>query len=112
MADVTGPVSTLPGQRKAAPAGMMCDDHPDRSAYRRVQGETDSFGAEFLDLCKECCDEIAAYEREEFEKEKYCEWCGKMKTHVRIHRDFEEGLAGRLYDVCMDCRRKEHDNGQ
>lgn len=27
MADVTGPISTLPGTSHAVPDGMMCDDH-------------------------------------------------------------------------------------
>jgi hypothetical protein len=44
MSDVTGPISSLPGSTHAAPTAGMCDDHPDRPAVARVQGETDSFG--------------------------------------------------------------------
>jgi hypothetical protein len=52
MADVTGPISTLPGSsHHDVPDGMMCDDHPDRPAVTRLQGETDSFGSEMHDLC-------------------------------------------------------------
>lgn len=58
MGDVTGPVSTLPGAGHALPAGTMCDDHPDRPAVARIQGETDSFGSELWDLCEECRDEM------------------------------------------------------
>ena len=52
MAEVTGPISTLPGARHALPAGTMCDEHPDRPAVARVQGETDSFGCELNDLLR------------------------------------------------------------
>lgn len=41
----------------------MCDDHPDRPATHRVQGETDSFGCEYIDWCQECHDKYLA-ERE------------------------------------------------
>jgi hypothetical protein len=64
MSDVSGPVSTLPGSLHDVPTGAMCDDHPDRPALRRVQGETDSFGAEFLDLCNECITALKAGEAE------------------------------------------------
>lgn len=45
MGDVTGPISTLPGHRHKLPSGATCDDHPDRPAVARIQGETDSFKA-------------------------------------------------------------------
>jgi len=32
----------------------MCDDHQDRPATHRIQGETDSFGCEYIDWCDEC----------------------------------------------------------
>ena len=54
MSDVTGPISTLPGCERAVDPGTMCDEHPDRPAVARVQGETDSFGSEQHDLCAEC----------------------------------------------------------
>src|SRR3954463_12051043 len=54
MADVTGPISTLPGTGHHLPDGTMCDQHPDRPAVARIQGETDSFGCEMNDLCQEC----------------------------------------------------------
>lgn len=46
MAEVTGPTSYLPGHHCKLPPGTMCDEHPDRLAIARVQGETDSFGSE------------------------------------------------------------------
>ena len=51
MADVTGRISTLPGSGHKVPDGTMCDNHPDRLATHRVQGETDSFGSEMNDMC-------------------------------------------------------------
>ena len=44
MADVTGPISTLPGSRHRVPDGQSCDTHSDRFAVYRIQGETDSTG--------------------------------------------------------------------
>ena len=131
-----GPVSTLPGHYLNVPEGTMCDNHPDRIAIRRVQGETDSFGCEAEDMCQECFDaEIASrYEpcpachgnRGEF-PDLYtcpvcmnegkirrrnmgnCDWCKSTNVEVRPHRDFEEGRAGRVYDVCNECIRKENE---
>lgn len=110
MANVTGPVSTLPGDRRESPEGMMCDNHPDRQAVRRVQGETDSFGAEYLDLCQECLDKVRVYELEA--RIGRCDWCGQHAADLRPRRDFEEGLAGRVYNVCGNCVRKENENLQ
>lgn len=38
-----GPVSSMPGAASPVLAGETCDEHPDRPAVRRRQGETDSF---------------------------------------------------------------------
>lgn len=107
MTNVSGPTSTLPGSSRAAPVGMMCDYHQDRPAVRRVQGETDSFGAEYLDLCQECLDEIKKAEAES--RIGRCDWCGKEATDLRPRRDIDEGMAGRVYDVCGECVRKENE---
>ena len=108
MADVSGPVSTLPGSRRPATEGMMCDQHPDRPAVRRVQGETDSFGAEYLDLCQECLDEVAKHDAES--RTGRCDWCGQHATDLRPRRDFEEGMSGRVYDVCGACVKREYES--
>lgn len=39
MADVTGPISTLPGASHAVPDGTKCDRHPRRKAVARIQGD-------------------------------------------------------------------------
>lgn len=107
MADVSGPVRTLPGSRSAVPEGMMCDAHPDKPAVCRVRGETDSFGAEFLDLCQECLDELA--QNEASSRSGRCDWCGCEAPDLRPRRDFEEGMCGRVYNVCGACVRRENE---
>lgn len=107
MAEVSnGPVRTLAGHRARLPEGTPCDDHPDRLAVARVQGETDSFGCEYNDLCQECVDEVKFWA--ENEKFGTCDWCKTEAEDLRDRRDFEEGLAGRVYKVCGACVRREN----
>lgn len=101
MADITGPISTIPGSRHVSPEGAMCDDHPDRPAVARVQGETDSFGSEMYDLCQECLDAFRAESRTA-----HCDWC-KGEAVVRPTRDTDEGLSGPVYYVCTPCYDKQ-----
>ena len=62
MADIsTSRVPTRTGSLHKVPKGAMCDDHTDRPATRRVQGETDSFGCEYIDMCDECHDKLMTY---------------------------------------------------
>ena len=103
MAEVTGPISTLPGACYAVPDGTMCDDHPDRPAVRRLQGETDSFGSEMHDLCAECAAEFKAYPGDDPEPHP-CDWCKGPSTDRRAQRDSDEGLCGPVYYVCKACR--------
>ena len=105
MADLTGPISTLPGSTQFAPEGLECDNHPDRKAVRRIQGETDSFGAEFYDFCQECLDEHRQHQKES--RKGRCDWCAKNAFDLRPHRDIEEGSYGRVYEVCGDCIKSE-----
>jgi hypothetical protein len=105
MADVTGPIQTLPGAGYTVPPGTMCDNHPDRPAVARIQGETDSFGAELIDCCAECRDALRASIRAP--QEGWCDWCKTMAEDIRDHRDFEEGSSGPVYSVCAGCRTRE-----
>jgi len=108
MSDVSGPISTLP--ESVHPAQGMCDEHPDRPATLRIQGETDSFGAEFFDLCDECANATRAEIKADRAKPRYCDWCKTMATDTRPHRDVDEGFYGRVYDVCGECRRRESES--
>lgn len=37
-----------------------------------------------------------------------CDWCKKHADELKPRRDFEEGMNGRLYDVCQACIDKEN----
>lgn len=102
-----GPVATLPGSTSACPDGMMCDNHEDQVATTRIQGETDSFGCEYFDLCASCAATLIEEIRRERAKPHLCDWCKQEKTDCRPHRDFEEGRGGPVYIVCADCRSLE-----
>ena len=104
MADVTGPISTLPGAVHSTPEGSMCDEHPDVPAVRRVQGETDSFGSEMHDLCQACVDELKTHSHEA--RWGFCDWCKKEVDDLRPKRDFEEGFYGPVYRVCGPCAKR------
>lgn len=110
MADASrGPVSTLPGSWNRLPAGTPCDQHPDRVAVYRVQGETDSFGCEYQDVCEECRDQLLAYLNSSEVRTGNCDWCRFDATDLRDARDYEEGLAGRVYRVCGPCLRRRNE---
>ncbi len=103
MADISnGPVSTLRGHFCSLPTESKCDEHPERAAVRRVQGETDSFGCEYHDMCQECLDEYVKASQEADHSGK-CDWCGKSVDRLIPHRDIEEGSCGRVYEVCNPC---------
>lgn len=108
MADCShGPVTTMPGARSVAPQGATCDTHPERAAVRRVQGETDSFGCEWLDLCAECVAELAEHARQASIGR--CDWCKCEAVDLRPRRDYNEGMSGPVYEVCGECVRKSNE---
>jgi hypothetical protein len=114
MADVTGPISTLPGAVSQPASTQMCDTHDDRPAYRRVQGETDSFGSEMHDMCEECYENY----RKEMEIHRaeaatgVCDWCKAHATDLRNRRDYDEGMSGPVYRVCGACARRDNEAAQ
>ena len=81
---VTGPISTLPGATGAPYEGAVCDEHPDRPAVMRVQGETDSMGSEQLYMCQACYDAYKA-DRERLNGGAYLGHCGRCGGHARVH---------------------------
>ena len=112
MADVSrGPVSTLPNALSTPPAGTMCDDHEDRPAVNRVQGETDSFGCEWNDMCAECYAKHRAYLATE-DRSGTCDWCKKHAERLWTRRDYDEGMSGPVYEVCMPCINKQNDDAR
>lgn len=101
-----GPVSSMPGAASSVLAGEVCDDHPERPAVRRRQGETDSFGCEYFFVCQECDDAFKL--ARETPVNGYCEWHKGEGEDIRQMRDYDEGMAGRLYNTCRKCRDKVH----
>lgn len=106
MAD-TFQTSKLPGALHHVPNGQVCDNHQDRQATRRVQGETDSFGCEVADFCEECYQKDLA-ERKQEDRAGKCDWCKQTVEKLRKARDYDEGLYGPVYDVCSNCIDKQH----
>lgn len=90
----------------------MCDDHPDRKAVARIQGETDSFGCEYSDVCEECLREIREYAASPEARTGQCEWCKREATDLRSARDYEEGMAGPVYRVCGACIRSRNEEAR
>lgn len=110
MADVTGPISTLPGSaHHEVPEGVRCDYHDDRPAVARYQGETDSFGCEMHDLCEECLKSFREADRSPEARTGQCDWCKREATNLGDTRDIDEGMAGPVYRVCGPCRKKYDD---
>lgn len=106
MGDVTGPIFTLPGASHDLPESATCDQHPDRPAVCRVQGETDSMGSELNDMCEECAAEYRAWARSPEATTGRCDWCKVDATDLRHTRDYDEGLDGPVYEVCGACRKR------
>ena len=111
MADITGPIRTLPGALHKVPEGATCDTHSDVPATHRVQGETDSFGSELNDMCAACfaAHQVAMTAYREEQATGCCDWCRGHAVDLRNHRDLEEGSCGPVYRVCGACRRKERE---
>ncbi len=103
MADVTGPIRSMPGSIHKAEGN--CDDHPDRLAVKRVQGETDSFGSEMYDMCQECYDQYRK-DISEADTSGYCDHCKCDSDKLFNYRDPEEGSYGPIYRICKKCSDK------
>jgi hypothetical protein len=78
-----------------------CENHYARIAEFRIQGETDSFGAEYEFLCRECFEK-----REIHSITGNCDWCGSLRS-LSFYRDLEEGFCGPVYRVCSECMQKD-----
>jgi len=101
MSNTSGPVSTLPGHVSMPPFNTPCDgfnkDCPN-IADIRIQGETDSFSAEYINACNSCAKEMR---KDKLHSD--CDWCGKLEYLAPI-RDHDEGLCGPVYQCCQNCR--------
>lgn len=99
-----GPVSSMPGSFSRVDPEDMCDEHESVPAAKRVQTETDSMGCEYVYMCQACIDAFSLIPKTMSGE---CDWCKHTANDLRNHRDFEEGMAGRIYRVCGKCRDKE-----
>lgn len=100
MADVGGPIRSLPGALLRVPPNTECDQHEGVLAVKRVQGETDSFGYEAIDMCQQCYDEyLAGLEHPE---ESICDRCFQLAP-LKPFRLVDEGPAGPVYYYCTPC---------
>jgi CRISPR/Cas system-associated protein Cas10 (large subunit of type III CRISPR-Cas system) len=61
-------------------------------------------GAELNDCCQECVDEI----KNAPANVGTCEWCRTPNVELKNRRDMDEGLAGRVYEVCKSCIDKDN----
>ena len=111
MAAVTGPISSLPGSQHNVPDNVMCDNHSKRVATHRVQGETDSFGCEMIDLCDKCYAKHrkAMVKYREEQAIGICDWCKNHAVDLRAARDYDEGMCGPVYQVCGPCIKRRND---
>lgn len=75
----------------------------------RVQGETDSFGAEYEYFCADHIEDIRAELKQAAYREDHCEGCNKLAV-LRPTRDWEEGNNGPFYYWCADCRDRNRRN--
>lgn len=99
-----GPVSTLPGHvtRLEGNFDVVCDKDNNLASHR-IQGETDSQGAEYINLCEGC---YRSYQEAQktVDHSGVCDTCGMVCEVISPWRDPEEGSCGRIYHVCDVCR--------
>lgn len=101
MADVTGPISSLPGSRHKVPEGTKCDMCP-APAVIRIQGETDSMGSEMNDYCLACY--VKVKDNNQISGE--CDYCHTRVDVLKPTRDYDEGSCGPVYYVCQPCLKR------
>ena len=92
----------LPGSIHPVQPGDECVDCG-KPATVRVQGETDSFGAEYHAYCASC---RALWEATlNIPHISFCDHC-KQEEETKPWRDLDEGSSGPVYYICSPCRRE------
>lgn len=100
MPQAGGVYATLPGHRISVSEGEC--EKCGAPATCRLQGETDSFGAEWWTLCDECADKSS-----ETSPSGECETCRGDSEKLVPSRCWEEGPGGPVYWVCPECRERD-----
>jgi hypothetical protein len=100
---------SLPGDFGHVPAGSKeeCNHCAQRGienvpALYLLQGETDSFGAEYEYVCAACLDRALNKVRTG-----ECEWCHSKDVVLKYARDYDEGSHGPTYLWCQPCIDKQ-----
>ncbi|MBN22684.1 MAG: hypothetical protein CL678_15475 [Bdellovibrionaceae bacterium] len=97
----------LPGDKVRTMTGHMCEhENCDQVSEWRLQGETDSFGAEYEYFCDKHMAEIDEQLRNAEPQLEECEKCHKEHLDIMPVRDAEEGISGPVYYCCPACRDK------
>lgn len=96
----------LPGSLHALILGSKCEEC-ENSAMYRVQGETDSFGAEMHDLCEAHYMAMRTYNAAH-PTIGDCKWCTAKNVVLKPMRDYDEGMSGPVYYVCVPCIVKQN----
>jgi hypothetical protein len=104
-------MSGLPGdcRRLNASCTEHCENHPEIKAEWRIQGDTDSFGAEYYYYCLDCYKKEKELIQNEEPMRGMCDWCHKG-GELRWHRDLDEGMSGPVYKICKPCLSKYNEN--
>ena len=102
----------LPGQVLKPEPGATCETHPEKLSVKRIVGETDSFGSEFIEMCSECYEKYKGYKEEARESFSICDWCKGNQKGCSPTRDYEEGTSGPVYNVCPGCRQRKSEEAQ
>lgn len=84
----------------------------ERPVYGRLCTEADSWGVEWLHLCKIHYLAAQCYDRLGPEPLGDCDWCHAIDVVVAPMRDYEEGMYGPVYDVCDCCRKAKNKQAQ
>lgn len=80
-------------------------------AVVKLQGETDSFGAEYTYMCAAHLTEYKIDVLIAKRKPCHCDWCKKPTTDTTPFRDtMDEGSHGPVYEVCKACRIKYNES--
>jgi len=101
----------LPGHTVKCGDGYTCEGwncECSNPATYRIQGETDSFGCEYIYLCDGCKKIMDTPDPDTVPESTICDWCKKEVTVWSHMRDFDEGTSGPVYHVCSACRAKEN----
>ena len=59
--------------------GTDCENHSDRKAVKRICSEADSFGAEYMNFCRECWDNYQQGLKEKEEDPEQWDTCPECK---------------------------------